>query len=133
MVKALYPPLLLLVLLIHQSVAFLVRPDKPTIYLANFNQQRLASMRIMRRTQKNDRLSAKQNDEEADDTNKVMGVFKKNPGTIIIVPFVALFGFDLVANIAVVTKRSLEGELLKSAQTWLSTSGRLPLDKLTFY
>ena len=57
-------------------------------------------------------LLAKQsdNDEETNDSSKILGVLKKNPGTIIVVPFVALFGLDLIANIAVVTKRSLEGE-----------------------
>lgn len=38
----------------------------------------------------------------------VMGIFKKSPGAIIVAPFVLLFGLDLIANIAVVTKRSLE-------------------------
>jgi hypothetical protein len=59
-------------------------------------------------------LLAKQsdNDEETNDSSKILGVLKKNPGTIIVVPFVALFGLDLIANIAVVTKRSLEGEQL---------------------
>lgn len=36
------------------------------------------------------------------------GVFKKSPGAAIVAPFVLLFGLDLVLNIAVVTKRSLE-------------------------
>ena len=50
-------------------------------------------------------------DNESNDLNKkVMQVFKKNPGTIIVAPFVLLFGFDLIANILVVTKRSLEGK-----------------------
>ena len=51
------------------------------------------------------------NEEEAKDNGSetILGVFKKNPGTIIAVPFVVLVGFDLIANIAVVTKRSLEG------------------------
>ncbi|KAL7506183.1 hypothetical protein ACHAXN_003476 [Cyclotella atomus] len=55
-------------------------------------------------------LLAKQsdNDEETNDSRKILGVLKKNPGTIIVVPFVALFGLDLIANIVVVTKRSLE-------------------------
>ncbi len=41
-------------------------------------------------------------------TNRTMGVFKKSPGAAILAPFVFLFGLDLVANVAVVTKRSLE-------------------------
>ncbi|KAL9188083.1 hypothetical protein ACHAXT_006461 [Thalassiosira profunda] len=56
-------------------------------------------------------LSAKKpsaDKEEEADENRMMGLFKKSPGTLIIVPFVLLFGLDLVLNIAVVTKRSLE-------------------------
>ena len=41
--------------------------------------------------------------------NKILGgVFRKSPGAVIVAPFVLLFGLDLIANIAVVTKRSLE-------------------------
>ncbi|KAL7429776.1 hypothetical protein ACHAXH_003985 [Discostella pseudostelligera] len=52
-------------------------------------------------------------DDDDDDTNnktsnKLMGVFKKSPGAVLLAPFVFLFGLDLVANVAVVTKRSLE-------------------------
>lgn len=49
-------------------------------------------------------------EEEDDDSSNsgIMGIFKKSPGTIIIAPFILLFGLDLIANIAVVTKRSLE-------------------------
>lgn len=57
-------------------------------------------------------LLAKQsndNGENAKESDKIFGVLKKNPGTLLVVPFVALFRFDLIANIAVVTKRSLEG------------------------
>mmetsp|Transcript_16867 Transcript_16867/g.40320 ORF Transcript_16867/g.40320 Transcript_16867/m.40320 type:complete len:185 (-) Transcript_16867:99-653(-) len=48
--------------------------------------------------------------EEKDDdsNNKMMAVFKKSPGVAIVAPFVLVFGLDLVLNIAVVTKRSLE-------------------------
>lgn len=56
-------------------------------------------------------LVKKDKNENAGKSSQVMGVFQKNPGTIIVVPFVLLFGFDLIANIAVVTKRSLEGEV----------------------
>ena len=38
----------------------------------------------------------------------ILGVFRKSPGAAIAAPFVLLFGLDLIANIAVVTKRSLE-------------------------
>jgi hypothetical protein len=47
-------------------------------------------------------------DSNSNTSNKMMGVFKKSPGAAILAPFVLLFGLDLVANVAVVTKRSLE-------------------------
>ena len=51
----------------------------------------------------------KNNSEEEDDKNKVMGIFNsKSPGTLLIAPFVILFGLDLILNIAAITRRSLE-------------------------
>ena len=38
-----------------------------------------------------------------------------NPGTLIVLPFVALFGIDLVLNIVAITKRSLEFFVLGKA------------------
>jgi hypothetical protein len=43
-----------------------------------------------------------------DDGAKVETNVKKNKGVIFIAPFIFLFGLDLVLNIAVITKRSLE-------------------------
>jgi len=40
--------------------------------------------------------------------NKMFGIFKKSPGTLIIAPFVFLFGLDLILNILAITRRSLE-------------------------
>ena len=53
---------------------------------------------------------ANDSDEKDDDpkNGNFMGIFKKSPGAAIVAPFVLLFGLDLVANIAVITKRSLE-------------------------
>ena len=48
-------------------------------------------------------LLAKKEDEQ----DEPVGFFSK-PGNLILLPFVLLFGFDLIANIAVVTKRSVE-------------------------
>jgi hypothetical protein len=71
-----------------------------------------------RQTQANGRLHAKKSnnnvEKQSDSDSTIFGAFKKSPGTIIIIPFVALFGLDLIANIAVVTKRSLEGKLTYS-------------------
>jgi hypothetical protein len=56
----------------------------------------------------------KKNVEEGNDvTNNGESPFLENiknakPGTLIILPFVALFGIDLLLNIAVITKRSIE-------------------------
>ena len=49
----------------------------------------------------------------SDDTNTSTSPFLENiknakPGTLIILPFVALFGIDLLLNILVITKRSIE-------------------------
>jgi len=43
-----------------------------------------------------------------DNGNNFMGIFKKSPGVAVVAPFVLLFGVDLLLNIAVITKRSLE-------------------------
>ena len=48
------------------------------------------------------------NEDKSESNSGIMGTFKKSPGTLIIAPFVLLFGLDLILNIAVVTKRSLE-------------------------
>ena len=55
------------------------------------------------------------NDDEGNDDNANTGIspFLENiknakPGTLIILPFVALFGIDLLLNIAVITKRSID-------------------------
>lgn len=60
-----------------------------------------------------DALCAKKttNEPDADGEEKdagMMGIFKKSPGAIVVAPFLLLFGLDLIANIAVITKRSLE-------------------------
>jgi hypothetical protein len=52
-------------------------------------------------------------DDDVDDVvekgNKILGgVFRKSPGAVIVAPFVLLFGLDLILNIAVITKRTLE-------------------------
>ena len=47
-----------------------------------------------------------------DDTDHSSGgifdTFQKSPGTLLLAPFLFLFGLDIIANIAVITKRSLE-------------------------
>lgn len=41
-------------------------------------------------------------------TESSLNAFLKKPANLIVAPFVLLFGLDLLANIAVVTKRSIE-------------------------
>ena len=52
--------------------------------------------------------SISDNNERSGDNGDVTKMFQKSPATIILAPIVVLFGLDLVLNIAVVTKRSLE-------------------------
>lgn len=58
---------------------------------------------------KNDISTAENKDEEKK---------KLSPGTYIIAPFVFLFGLDIVLNILVVTKRSLEVALTGEYTVW---------------
>lgn len=51
--------------------------------------------------------SDENNDDDANNVN-IMGIFKKSPGVAVVAPFVFLFGLDLILNILVLTKRSLE-------------------------
>jgi hypothetical protein len=66
-------------------------------------------------------LEKKNSHEESDETksslssSSVFDSFKKRPGTLIALPFVLLFGLDLVLNIAVLTKRSFEYFVLGQA------------------
>ena len=53
-------------------------------------------------------LLAKKDAERDGDDGDAASIFKKSPGTLVIAPLVFLFGLDLVLNIGVVTKRSLE-------------------------
>eukprot|EP00550_Attheya_septentrionalis_P006704 CAMPEP_0198301610 /NCGR_PEP_ID=MMETSP1449-20131203/52274_1 /TAXON_ID=420275 /ORGANISM="Attheya septentrionalis, Strain CCMP2084" /LENGTH=129 /DNA_ID=CAMNT_0044003729 /DNA_START=168 /DNA_END=554 /DNA_ORIENTATION=+ len=43
-----------------------------------------------------------------DRPSSVLDRFRKNPGSLVVAPFVLLFALDIVANILVVTKRSIE-------------------------
>jgi hypothetical protein len=45
----------------------------------------------------------------------VFDTFNKSPGTLIALPFLIIFGLDLLLNIAVITKRSFEYILLGQA------------------
>lgn len=48
----------------------------------------------------------------------IFDTFKKSPGTLIVAPFVLIIGLDLLANIAVVTKRSIEVALTGEYTVW---------------
>jgi hypothetical protein len=44
--------------------------------------------------------------------------FQEKPGTLIVLPFLLLFGLDLVANIAAITRRSIEYAFTGQYTTW---------------
>jgi len=48
----------------------------------------------------------------------MMSALRKSPGAVLVLPFVLLFGLDLVANIAVLTKRSLEVAFTGEYTVW---------------
>ena len=48
-------------------------------------------------------------DQSTDDTTRgLLSTFRERPGTLLVAPFVVIVALDLLANIAVLTKRSLE-------------------------
>ena len=58
-------------------------------------------------------------EEEDDDNNSSTSMMK--PGTLLILPFVALLGIDIVINIIFLTKRTYEYFVLgqaPSSETW---------------
>ena len=61
-------------------------------------------------------IDVKKKDKGYDDGAKVKTNDKKNKGVIFIAPFIFIFGLDLVVNIAVITKRSLEVLFLENIQ-----------------
>lgn len=61
------------------------------------------------------------NDDTQDDSSIFWKDIGKKPGNLIILPFVALVGIDLLLNIIFITKRSIEYFLLgqaPSTETW---------------
>lgn len=60
----------------------------------------------------------KDSDDVEENNTNILGIFKKSPGTAIIAPFVILFGLDLILNILVVTKRSLEVAFTGEYTVW---------------
>ena len=62
-------------------------------------------------------IGSDENEKDMGD-NALMSMFQRSPGTIVVLPFVLIFGLDLVANIAVVTKRSLEVFLTGEYTVW---------------
>lgn len=63
--------------------------------------------------------------EDAKTASSIRDTLNKNPGTLIMAPFVVLVGADIVLNLAVLVKRTLEfvafGKL-PSTETWFSDS-----------
>ena len=79
--------------------------DSPLIINSYSNKQSSSITKLYAKKQP----TTSDNNEDDDDNNKVMGIFNsKSPGTLLIAPFVILFGLDLILNIAAITRRSLE-------------------------
>lgn len=105
--------LAILFLLFHVAGAFVVPATTSTPGMATLESpQPIAAVRdeSMRQTalsaynKKNNNAVKKKKDTEDE---KDAGILSK-PANLIILPFVALFGLDLVANILVVVKRTIE-------------------------
>ena len=66
---------------------------------------------------------AKENDTDGSEKPSIMDTIKKSPGTLIAAPFVVLIGVDLVLNIGVLVKRTVEyfafGKI-PSTEVWFS-------------
>ena len=57
-------------------------------------------------------------EDEKNESSSWLERVKSKPGTIIILPFVAIFFLDIVANILVVTKRTIEYALTGQYTVW---------------
>mmetsp|Transcript_18930 Transcript_18930/g.21928 ORF Transcript_18930/g.21928 Transcript_18930/m.21928 type:complete len:125 (+) Transcript_18930:127-501(+) len=57
-------------------------------------------------------------DEEDTKEFSMIENFKSKPGTLIILPFVAIFFVDIVANILVITKRTIEYAITGEYTVW---------------
>jgi hypothetical protein len=57
-------------------------------------------------------------EEEQGATSGPFRAFQTSPGAILIAPLVLLFGLDLLANIAVLTKRTIEVALTGEYTVW---------------
>lgn len=62
--------------------------------------------------------SNKNTNEKESSSSSLLDTFKDKPGTLLIAPFVVLVGLDLLANIAVLTKRSLEYAFTGEYTVW---------------
>ena len=89
------------------SSAMLVR-DGPKFGCVLTRQKHTATSTSLNAKKKKQIKGASVEEDDDSGNSGIMGIFKKSPGTVIIAPFILIFGLDLIANIAVVTKRSLE-------------------------
>mmetsp|Transcript_23557 Transcript_23557/g.33047 ORF Transcript_23557/g.33047 Transcript_23557/m.33047 type:complete len:131 (+) Transcript_23557:153-545(+) len=105
------------------SVSAFVSPVSPRLLVENTgntnvplaeSHQKMSTRAAPRWSESSIALWGSKKDKGKDEQqkNKFMDTLKEKPGTLIILPFVAIFGIDLILNIAVVTKRSLEFFLL---------------------
>jgi len=105
------------------------RPKSPCIQ-KNDDNQRLAHGVTTTTTRVSLANSGKDNEKTSTDTNtgksttsltSIWNTLQEKPGGLILLPFVALFGFDLLLNIFFLTKRTFEFFVLGQApsqETW---------------
>eukprot|EP00978_Attheya_sp_CCMP212_P001880 scaffold3897_cov50-Attheya_sp.AAC.1 len=82
-----------------------VRQDEPKNSSANNKLRPFSFFEIFGKHKKNLQDEEKVEDERP---SSVLDRFRTNPGSLVVAPFVLLFALDLVLNILVVTKRSIE-------------------------
>ena len=86
------------------------------ITVAQQQKQRRQPDFVYRRNNKD-----KENDNEGTSLTSIWKTLQENPGGLIILPFVIIFGLDLLLNIFFITKRSFEYFVLGQApsqETW---------------
>ena len=81
-------------------------PRSPIVRIANSGSSTEIDAKKTRRSE--DGGVRSDDDDGATNGNIITRVFKKSPGVAIVAPVVLIFGLDLIVNIAVITKRSLE-------------------------
>lgn len=94
---------------------------KPASHVLSDRSPAMTSTAMLLKTKGNTNNKKKKNDEDEDLSVNFWRDLGKKPGNLIMLPFVAIVGIDLLLNIVFITKRSIEYFLLgqaPSTQTW---------------